>query len=71
MYHLILTLPPGIFFVLFCRLLIFSDQFFRKNNFRNTIRVSNSLDPDQAGHFVRPDLDPNWLQRISAADTRR
>ena len=27
--------------------------------------MSNSLDPDQARHFVRPDLDPNCLQRLS------
>ena len=26
----------------------FQDQFFFKNSFRNTIRVSSSLDPDQA-----------------------
>ena len=44
---------------------------FLKNSFRNTIRVSNSLDPDQAGHFVRPDLGPNCLQRLSADDIRR
>ena len=31
--------------------------------------MSNSLDPDQAGHFVRPDLDPNCLQSLSAGDT--
>ena len=37
----------------------------------NTIRVSNSLDPDQARHFVGPDLDPNCLQRLSADDTSR
>ena len=35
-------------------------------DFFNTMRVSNSLDPDQAGHFVRPDLGPNCLQRLSA-----
>ena len=29
-------------------------------------RVSNSLDPDQARHFVGPDLGPNCLQRSSA-----
>ena len=28
--------------------------------------VSNRLDPDEALHFVRPDLDPNFLQRFSA-----
>ena len=35
----------------------------------NTIRVSNSLDPDQARHYVGPDLGPNFLQRLSADDT--
>ena len=33
-----------------------------------TIRVSNSLDPDQDGRSVGPDLDPNCLQRLSAED---
>ena len=28
--------------------------------------MSNSLDPDQARHFVGPDLGPNCLQRLSA-----
>ena len=28
-----------------------------------SIRVSNVLDPDQARHFVGPDLGPNCLQR--------
>ena len=37
-----------------------------KNSFGNTIRVSNSLDPDQARRFVRPVLGPNCLQRTSA-----
>ena len=35
----------------------------------NTIRVSNSLDPDQAQHFVGPDPRPNCLQMLSADDT--
>ena len=26
--------------------------------------MSNNLDPDQARHFVGPDLDPNCLQRL-------
>ena len=34
----------------------------------NTIRVSNSLDPDQARHFVRHYLGPNCLQRLSVDD---
>ena len=40
-----------------------------RNSFRNTIRVLNSLDPDQGQRFVGPDLDPNYLQRLSADDT--
>ena len=36
--------------------------------FFNTIRVSNSLDPDQARQNVRPDLGPNCLQRLSVDD---
>ena len=32
-----------------------------KNSFRNTIRVSISLDSDQDRHFVGPDLGPNCL----------
>ena len=37
----------------------------------NTIRVSNSSDPDQAGHVVGPDLGPNCLQKLSADVTSR
>ena len=49
------SLPPTKFFPAFCRLLIFffKIHFFRKNSFRNTIRVSNTLDPDQALTFCR------------------
>ena len=32
--------------------------------------MSYSLDPDQARHFVGPDLGPNCLQRLSADNTR-
>ena len=32
---------------------------FSKNSFKNTIRVSNGLDPDQDRHSVGPDLGPN------------
>ena len=39
-----------------------------KNSFRNTIIVSNSLDPDQNWHYVSHDLHPNCLQRLSADD---
>ena len=40
--------------------------FFFKNCLRNTIRESNSFDPDQDRHYVKPDLGPNCLQRLSA-----
>ena len=57
-------------------LLLSSADFFSKltiyrNSFRNTIKVSNSLDPDQAQHFVGPDLGTNCLQKLSADDTSR
>ena len=42
---------------------------FLKNSFRESIRVSNNLDPDQALRFDGPDLDPNPLQILSADDT--
>ena len=35
------------------------------------IRVSNSLDTDQARHFVGSDLGPNCLQKLSADDKSR
>ena len=57
--------------MLFYRLLIFFNINFSKNYLRNSIRVSNSLDPDQAQHFVGPDLGPNCLQRLSADNTIR
>ena len=53
----------------FCCLLIFIISTFSKSSLELTIKVSNSFDPDQARHFVGPDLDPNLLQRLSAEDT--
>ena len=41
----------------------FQMNFFSKNSFRNTIRVSYCLDPDQDVHSFNPDLGPNCLQR--------
>ena len=49
----------------------FSNQLFPKNNLGNTIRVSNSLDTDQARRFFGPDLGLNCLQMLSADDTSR
>ena len=46
----------------------FQNLFFQKNSFRNTSKVSNSLDPDQARHFVGYDLGPDCLKRLSADD---
>ena len=57
--------------MLFSRLLIFVRINIFENSFRNTIRVSNSLDPDQAGQNVRPDLGPSCLQKLELEDTRR
>ena len=39
----------------------FQNYFFSKNSFRNTIRVSNRLDPDLYRHSVWPDLGPYCL----------
>ena len=42
---------------------------FSKNYLRNTIKVSNRLDSDQARLFVGPDLGPNCLQMLLADGT--
>ena len=55
----------------FCLLLTFFKINFLKKKFRNTIRVSNSLDSDQARRYVGPDLGPICLQRLSADDKRK
>ena len=49
----------------------FFESIFSKNSFRNTFRVSNRLDPDQARQNVGPDPVPNYLQRLSADGTGR
>ena len=50
----------------FCCLWIFFLLTFSKKSFRNTIRVSNSLDPDQARHFSRSDLGPSSGSKLFA-----
>ena len=45
---------------------LFQNYYFSKNSFRNTTRVSSSLDPDQDRQNVGPNLSPNCLQRLSA-----
>ena len=42
--------------------------FYKKKSFRNNIRVSNGLDPDQDWHSVGPDLGPTCLLKLSADD---
>ena len=65
--HVFNLLPNG-YFACFLSADFFQNQFFFSKN-SNTIKVSNRLDPDQARHFVGPDLSPNCLQRLSADDT--
>ena len=55
----------------FGHLLIFFSKLTIKKIIRNIIWASISLDPDQARNFVRPDVDPNYLQMLSADDTSR
>ena len=49
-----------IFHALSSAIFFFSKVNFSKD-FRNTIRVPNSLDPDKAKHSVSPNLGPNCL----------
>ena len=44
--------------------------FLFKKSFRNSIRVSNSLDPDQDALSVHPDLGPNCLHMLSVEDKK-
>ena len=53
-----------------CPLLTFFETYVFKK-IRNTISVSISLDPDQDGHNVGPDIGPNSLQMISKGDKSR
>ena len=39
--------------------------------YQNTFRVLNSLDSDQARHFVGPNLGPNYLRRLLLDDNSR
>ena len=61
---LVLTLCMlGIVMLLMSSADIFKINFFKKS-FRNTIRVSNGLDPDQDRRSVGPDLGRNCLQSL-------
>ena len=50
-------------------MLLSSVDFFQNELFQQQKILSNSLDPDQAGHFVRPDLGTKCLQMLSADGT--
>ena len=52
----------GYFFML---LVVFRFIHLKEIKNRNTTRVPNILDPDQAQRLVVPDLDPRCLQRFS------
>ena len=60
----------GKIFIFFCLLLILFNLNSKESS-RNTLRMSNSLDRDQAQHFVGPDRGPNCLLMLSADGTSR
>ena len=70
---IMLFAPWEIFHVFFFLLSadFFQNQLLKEKYFRNTIRVSNRLDSDQAWLFVWPDMGQNCLQKLSTDDTRR
>ena len=45
--------------------------FLQNQPFRNTVKVSNSINLDQSKLFVESDQGSNCLQRLSAAETSR
>ena len=57
--------------IFFPCMLFFSKLTFSKISLRNTIRVSNSLNPDQVRHFVGPGLGPNCKSTEIDTKTRR
>ena len=52
-------------------IIFFKNQLFQQQKFTMTLRLSNSLYPDQARHFVGPDQGSNCLRRLSANNTSR
>ena len=62
-----------------CTRMVALPSFFKINFFKKFLQdlvlfiiwVSNMLDPDQARHYVGPDLGPICLQRLWADDIRR
>ena len=67
--HTFYSLHAGKFYMFFGCLLTFFQNQLSKQYFRNTIRVSNSFDPDQAHilpDLIWTDLSPNCLPSSSA-----
>ena len=60
---------------IFLHVLLSSADFFQrtfsKHSFRNSIRMTNGLDPDQDRRSVGPDLGPNCLKRLLTDDKTR
>ena len=48
-----------------CSDVFFSSSYIFQHYFRNSFRVSNSLDPDQVQHYFRPYLGSNCLQKLN------
>ena len=70
--YILNSLPPWEIYMFFLSSAdFFQNQHFLKSSLRNTIRVSNNLNQEEAAHFIGPDLGPNCLQKLSAVDTRR
>ena len=53
-----------------CRLLTFVKMNIFSKFFRNTIKVSNNLDPDKGRHSVGPDLGLYCLQWLSEDNSK-
>ena len=53
-----------------CRLLPFWKFTFSKKYFRNTIKVSNGLDPDQ-DRWSQPQSDLIWVQTVAQVISRQ
>ena len=65
------SLPIVKFYIFLSSADFFQNLIFQNFLSRIPCRVSNGLDPNQARQNVGPDLGPNCLQMLSAADTSR
>ena len=61
----IIILKESAFSLFACWVTVLLKSTFSQKSDWNTIRVANSLDPDQAQPNVGPDLGPNCLKRLS------